>query len=100
VDLTFTILHFSIENEPWIGIDVCTPPVYTNTFGLPSDDTETSDAGAIFWADLPTGTYTMPLSHATRTCTHWLSWPGSGDNEVRVPVREGFHTQASIACPE
>jgi hypothetical protein len=77
-----------------------TPAVYTNEFGLPSDDIETSSAGAILFYDLPTGTYTVSLSHATRTCEAWLAWPGDSSGEVRVPVREGYYTQASVACPE
>jgi len=42
----------------------------------------------------------MTLSHATRTCTAWVAWPGDAENQVRVPIREGYVTQASAACVE
>ena len=83
-----------------ISPDSGTQVLYSDEMGLISDDTQTSSHGQVAVFELPIGSYTLTLSHATRTCTAWVSWPGDADNQVRVPIREGHVTQASAACPE
>ena len=47
------------------------------------------------------GEYQIRITETDLHCvaTQALSWPGDAENKFRVPVREGYITQATAGCP-
>jgi hypothetical protein len=69
-------------------------PARTMRFDLTAT---TSDGFGGFW-ELPAGAHQVEFGGTATNCTVALSWPGDAPNRVRVPVKVGYYTLASMNC--
>jgi hypothetical protein len=58
----------------------------------------TSDGFGGFWEVTPGEDHQVEFGGAATNCTVALAWPGDGPNRVKVPVKVGFWTLASMNC--
>jgi hypothetical protein len=75
-------------------------PYYLNESGFPTYDIEatTEPDGAGGFVELDSGVYEVVVGGAASNCEVASAWPGSTDDSIRLPVADGFFTQAFIAC--
>ena len=57
----------------------------------------TSDGFGGFW-EVPPGAHQVEFGGTATNCTVALAWPGDAPNRVRVPVKVGHYTLASMNC--
>jgi hypothetical protein len=69
-------------------------PARTMRFDLTAT---TSDGFGGFW-ELPAGAHQVEFGGAATNCAVALSWPGDAPNRVKVPIKVGHITLASMNC--
>jgi hypothetical protein len=77
-------------------------PYYLDENGFPSFDIDatTEPDGAGGYIEMTEGVYEVTLGGTASNCVVVSAWPGSNDETIRIPVEEGFVTQAFITCDE
>ena len=77
-------------------------PHYLDENGFPSFeiDATTEPDGAGGYVELNQGVYEVTLGGTASNRVVVSAWPGSNDDTIRIPVEEGFFTQAFITCDE
>ncbi len=60
--------------------------------------TETQAPGWGGFIEMPAGTVEVRYGGTATNCTRGFAWEGSAPNQIRMPVRAGFQTQATILC--
>lgn len=75
-------------------------PYYLNESGFPTYeiDATTEPDGAGGFVGLEPGTYQVAVGGTASNCNVVSAWPGTSDGSIRVPVADGFFTQAFITC--
>lgn len=60
--------------------------------------TETQGPGWGGFVEMPAGTVEIRFGGTATNCTRAFAWEGSAPDRIRMPVRAGFQTQATILC--
>jgi len=78
-------------------IDGDQDPYYVTEGGVPTYELQgTSPFGAGGFVDLPPGAIEIGIAGAARDCLANSAWPADSDDNVRIPVRAGFITFATM----
>lgn len=59
---------------------------------------ETQAPGWGGFIEMPAGTVEVQYGGTATNCTRTFAWAGSAANQIRMPVRAGFQTQATFLC--
>jgi hypothetical protein len=59
---------------------------------------ETTSSGFGGFVEVGPGNVEIEIQGMTEECSVDLGWPGSANNRIRVPVREGYYTYTAITC--
>lgn len=62
--------------------------------------TATTSVGRGGFYDVTTGMREVQYGGAITTCTPGIAWPGTGANQIRVPVRDGHISYGSMSCDQ
>lgn len=72
---------------------------FVNDDTLPDGSlTETHAPGWGGFYEMPAGTVEVRYGGTATNCTPTFAWSGSAANQIRMPVRAGFQTQAFLLC--
>jgi len=91
-----------VYSEPGVVFDLigqANEPFYFSDGDTPSTDLDATTAdGRGGFTDLAEGDYQVEFVDPQVLCRPFTAWPGDMDNRVRVPVKAGYISWASMSC--
>jgi hypothetical protein len=90
---TFVCVEFELANA--VGQRFC-----TDEEGVPDStlDATTCSWGRCSFMEVAPGIREIDFGGTAEACSLGWAWPGNHQDQIRVPVREGFRTYATIDC--
>ncbi len=96
------IMLLRVYSEPGVVFDLigqANEPFYFSNGDTPSTDLDATTAdGRGGFTDLAEGEYQVEFVDPLVLCRPFTAWPGDMDNRVKVPVKPGYISWASMAC--
>jgi hypothetical protein len=96
------IMILRVYSEPGVVFDLVgqpDTPFYFSNGDTPSTELDaTTDDGRGGFTDLAEGEYQVEFVDPQVLCRPFTAWPGDMDNRVKVPVKPGYISYASMAC--
>jgi len=80
-------------------VDETATAVYIDEAGNPNPDlTATTSFGQGAFLEVTPGEHQVEFGGVFTNCTAWTGWPGDAANRIKVPVRAGYYSYASMNC--
>lgn len=96
------IMILRVYSEPGVVFDLVgqsDTPFYFSNGDTPSTELDATTAdGRGGFTDLAEGEYQVEFVDPQVLCRSFTAWPGDMDNRVKVPVKPGYISYASMAC--
>ncbi len=96
------IMLLRVYSEPGVVFDLigqANEPFYFSDGDTPSTELDATTAdGRGGFTDLAEGEYQVEFVDPQVLCRPFTAWPGDMDNRVKVPVKPGYISWASMAC--
>ena len=97
------LILLRVYSEPGVVFDLlgqANEPFYFSDGDTPSTDLDATTAdGRGGFTDVAEGEYQVEfVDPSSALCRPFTAWPGDEDNRVKVPVKAGFISWASMAC--
>ena len=83
-------------NKPFYVEELTGPDDEVTDWSL--DLTETTSEGKGGFSEVSPGAFLISLGGTASGCIAALAWPAEGKNTIRLPVREGYITRATVTC--